>query len=144
MTTSLTVSLFIVPSDPVNLLTHMQLCSSEIPFDKAEWEKVWIRLSAHLQPFFWPIGRILTIFDKKYRILRVLFDCFATKQCLGMLWLLLVSLSGSLPVSLWLSMALCDSHSGSLWLPLALTYSLRLSLTLSGSYWISPCLSLAL
>ena len=68
MTTSLTVSLFIVPSDPVNLLTHMQLCSSEIPFDKAEWEKVWIRLSAHLQPFFWPIGRILTIFDKKYRI----------------------------------------------------------------------------
>ena len=73
MTTSLTVSLFIVPSDPVNLLTHMQLCSSEIPFDKAEWEKVWIWLSAHLQPFFWPIGRILTIFDKKYRILRVLF-----------------------------------------------------------------------
>ena len=27
---------------------------------------------------------------------------------------------------------------------LALTYSLRLSLALSGSYWISPCLSLAL
>ena len=31
-----------------------------------------------------------------------------------------------------------------LWLPLALTCSLRLSLALSGSYWISPCLSLAL
>ena len=37
----------------------------------------------------------------------------------------------------------CDSHSGSLWLPLALTCSLRLSLALSDSYWISPCLSLA-
>ena len=38
----------------------------------------------------------------------------------------------------------CDSHSGSLWLPLALTCYLRLSLALSGSYWISPCLFLAL
>ena len=27
-----------------------------------------------------------------------------------------LALTGSLPVSLWLSMALCDSHSGSLWL----------------------------
>ena len=43
---------------------------------------------------------------------RVLFNCFATKQCL---------------VSLWLSMALCDSHSGSHWL----------SLPLSGILWPS-------
>ena len=35
----------------------------------AEWEKVWSRLSAHLQPFFWLLVRILTIFGKKYRIL---------------------------------------------------------------------------
>ena len=45
----------------------------------------------------------------------------------------------SLPVSLWLSMALCDSHSGSLWLPLALTYSLRLSL-----HWLSLALTATL
>ena len=36
---------------------------------ESEWEKVWSRLSAHLQPFFWLIARILTIFDKKYPIL---------------------------------------------------------------------------
>ena len=30
--------------------------------------------------------------------------------------LVMASLTGSLPVSLWLSMALCDSHSGSHWL----------------------------
>ena len=35
----------------------------------SEWEKVWSRLSTHLQPFFRLIARILTIFDKKYRIL---------------------------------------------------------------------------
>ena len=35
----------------------------------AEWEKVWSRLSSHLQPFFQLIARILTFFDKKYRIL---------------------------------------------------------------------------
>ena len=34
-----------------------------------EWDKVWSRLSSHLQPFFWLIAHILTIFDKKYRIL---------------------------------------------------------------------------
>ena len=54
----------------------------------------------------------------------------------GSLWLLLtlsgfhwlsLALTGSLPVSLWLSMALCDSHSGSHWL----------SLPLSGILWPS-------
>ena len=35
----------------------------------AEWDKVWSRLSSHLQPFFWLIARILTIFAKKCRIL---------------------------------------------------------------------------
>ena len=69
------------------------------------------------------------------------FPLALTGSLCGSLWLLLAL---SLPVSLWLSMALCDSHSGSLWLPLALTCSLRLSLALSGFYWISPCLSLAL
>ena len=34
----------------------------------AEWDKVCSRLSLHLQPFFWLLVRILTIFDKKYRI----------------------------------------------------------------------------
>ena len=38
------------------------------------------------------------------------------------------------------SMALCDSNSYSL----ALTATLWHTLALSGSYWISPCLSLAL
>ena len=38
-----------------------------------------------------------------------------------------LALSGSLPVSLWLSMALCNSHSGSHWL----------SLPLSGILWPS-------
>ena len=38
-----------------------------------------------------------------------------------------MALTGSLPVSLWLSMALCDSHSGSHWL----------SLLLSGILWPS-------
>ena len=35
----------------------------------AEWNKVWSRLLSHLQPFFWLIACILTIVDKKYRIL---------------------------------------------------------------------------
>ena len=35
----------------------------------SEWDKVWSRLSSHLQPFFRLIARILTIFDKKHRIL---------------------------------------------------------------------------
>ena len=34
-----------------------------------QWEKVWRRLSAHLQPFFRLLVRMFTIFDKKYRIL---------------------------------------------------------------------------
>ena len=38
----------------------------------------------------------------------------------GSFWLPL-ALTGSLPVSLWLSMALCDSHSGSYWLSLPLS-----------------------
>ena len=47
----------------------------------------------------------------------------------GSLWLYLavsgfhwfsLALTGYLPVSLWLSLALCDSHSGPLWLTIAL------------------------
>ena len=43
---------------------------------EADWEKVWSRLSAHLEPFFRLLARILTIFDKKFRILTCrLFFC---------------------------------------------------------------------
>ena len=58
--------------------------------------------------FFWLLARILTIFDKKIPYFDV-FNCFATKQCLGMLK--------------------CEAS---------------LFFALSESYWISPCLSLAL
>ena len=56
-----------------------------------EWEKVWSRLSAHLQPFFSPLSAYFNNFRQKIpyfdvsRQKRVLFNCFATKQCLGML-----------------------------------------------------------
>ena len=49
---------------------HINILIITIIIDyKAEWEKVWSRLSAHLQPFFRLLARILTIFDKKYHIL---------------------------------------------------------------------------
>ena len=48
-----------------------------------------------------------------------------------------MALTGFLPVSLWLSMALCDSHSGSHWLSLALTATLWHTLALSGSLLLS-------
>ena len=44
------------------ILAYLSWCCSE-------WDKVWSRLLSHLQPFFWLIARILTIFDKKYHIL---------------------------------------------------------------------------
>ena len=70
-----------------------------------EWDKVWSRLSSHLQPFFfWLIAPILTIFDKKYRIL--------TNRVYGSLW-----------PPLWLSLAL----TATLWHTLALSGSLLLS-----------------
>ena len=55
-----------------------------------EWEKVWSRLSAHLQPFL-ALSAYSNNFRQKIvyfdvsRQKRVLFNCFATKQCLGML-----------------------------------------------------------
>ena len=50
------------------------LCSEDsgicdFSFCQTEWEKLWSQLSAHLQPFFWLLARILTIVDKKYRTL---------------------------------------------------------------------------
>ena len=58
--------------------------------------------------FFWLIANILVIFDKKYasRQKRVLFNCFTTKQCLGML-------------KMWGKRLFCLSLVlyGSLWLP---------------------------
>ena len=44
------------------ILAYLSWCCSE-------WDKVWSRLSSHLQPFFWLFARTSTIFDKKYRIL---------------------------------------------------------------------------
>ena len=45
------------------------LCVLCVSVCTAEWEKLWSRLPAHLQPFFRFLAHILTIFDKKYRIL---------------------------------------------------------------------------
>ena len=84
------------------------LQDENITWSHSKWEKVWSWLSSHLQPFFWLIARILTIFDKKYasRQKRVLFNCFTTKQCLGML-------------KMWSKRLFCLSLVlyGSLWLP---------------------------
>ena len=82
-----------------------------------EWEKVWSRLSAHLQPFFWLSARILKIFDKKYS---------------GSLWPYVtptLAPSGSNLLS--------QAFTGSLWL------LLDLSLFLSGSLWLSVTPTLA-
>ena len=61
-----------------------------------------------LAAIFWLIANILVIFDKKYasRQKRVLFNCFTTKQCLGML-------------KMWGKRLFCLSLVlyGSLWLP---------------------------
>ena len=66
---------------------------------------------------------------------RVLFNCFATKQCLGMLKCevsLFFALSESYWISPCLSLALYGSLWLPLWLPLALTATLWLTLALSG------------
>ena len=53
----------------------------------AEWEKVWSRLSAHLQPFFLAHSAYFNNFRQKIPYFdasqqkRVLFNCYATKQC---------------------------------------------------------------
>ena len=110
----------------------------------AEWEKVWSQL-LHLQPFFWLLAHILTIFDKKYSNLTCcdkresyLFNCFATKQSMFR-YAKIVRLASVTPTlassgSKWLSQAL----AGSLWLFLAV------SLSLSGSLWLPLWLPLAL
>ena len=88
------------------------------------------------------LARILSIFDKKYRILR----CRDKRES----YLIVLQQNnvevcyGSLPVSLWLSMTLCDSHSGSLWLYLAVSDFHWLSLALTGYLPVSLWLSLAL
>ena len=102
---------------------------------------------------------------------RVVFNCFATKQCRGMLKMwgqplfcnqppkkVALSLSGSfwltlahspaLSGSLWLSLARCPALTGSLygslWLTLALPGSLWLSMALSGSLWLCIALQICL
>ena len=55
-----------------------------------EWDKVWSRLSSHLQPFFLAHSAYFNNFRQNIpyfdvsRQKRVLFNCFARKQCLGM------------------------------------------------------------
>ena len=88
-------------------------------------QSVELALSA-LLALFWLLARVLTIFDKKYSILtwceiKELFLIVLQQNNVNAcsLWLLL-ALSLSLYVSLWLSMALCDFHSGSHLLSLSL------------------------
>ena len=50
---------------PHKLFTLLTLLTLLTP----ECDKVWSRLSSHLQPFFWLIACILTTFHKKYLIL---------------------------------------------------------------------------
>ena len=100
----------------------------------AEWDKVWSRLSAHLQSFH---SGSLWLF------LVVSSSLWFPPALTGSLWLSL-ALTGSLPVSLWLSTALCDSLSGFLWLLLTLSGFHLLSLAPTGSLPVSLWLSLAL
>ena len=113
---------------------------------------MWSRLSAHLQPFFLALSAYFNNFRQKIpyfdvsRQKRVLLNCFATKQCLGMLkceaslffgsYLLSHAYTGSL----WLLVDLSLSLSGSLWLSvtptLAPTGSHRHSLDYSGPLWL--------
>ena len=69
-------------------------------------ESVESALSA-LAAIFSALSAYLNNFRQKI----LYFDVSRQKRVLFSL-----ALTGSLPVSLWLSMALCDSHSGSLWL----------------------------
>ena len=144
-------------------------------------------LGTQFMAFFWLIARILTFRDKKYRMLtfrqkvpyfnvsrqnRVVFNCFATKQCWGMLKMWGQSLFCNQPSKCTTYLLLCISFmnnsqtkssgynkmqrrlivsmslSGSLWLPLAHSGSLwlavRLSLALSGPLWLSLARSPAL
>ena len=101
-----------------------------------ESEKVWSQLSAHLQPFFLAHCAYFNNFRQKipyFDVLgqkRVLSNCFATKQCLGMLKCE-VSLFFALSESYWISPCLSLALYGSLWLPL------WLSLPLSDILWPS-------
>ena len=54
---------------------------------KPEWAKVWSQLWVHLQPFFLALSAYFTNFRQKIQYFdvsrhkKVLFNCFATKQC---------------------------------------------------------------
>ena len=95
------------------LLLHFK-CRIRLEYcvPRSEWDKVWSRLSSHLQPFFLAHSAYFNNFRQKIpyfdasRQKRVLFNCFATKQCLGML-------------KMWGKPLFCLSLVlyGSLWLP---------------------------
>ena len=101
-----------------------------------------------VQPFFSTLSAYFNNFRQKIpyfdvsRQMRVLFNCFATKQCLGMLKMAPSGsnlLSQAFTGSFWLLLDLSLSLSGSLWLSvtptLALTGSHCHSLAYSGPLW---------
>ena len=84
----------------------------------SEWEKVWSRLSAHLQPFYLALSVYFNNFRQKIpyfdvsRLKRVLFSLALTESLSGSLWLLL-ALSLSLSGFIWLSVTPTLAPSGS-------------------------------
>ena len=81
-----------LPSNIHSHLDHGKLYTSIFLFRfwhenlrfQPQWNNMWSRLSAHFQPFFRLLVRILTIFDKMCifhvsQQKKVLFNCFATK-----------------------------------------------------------------
>ena len=115
--TKANIGVCVLSCEPV-LLDCLHNCLSV-----TEWNKVWSRLSAHFQPFF----SALTLYQ------------FSTKTCCDKRYsyLTVLSLSGSL----WLSVTPTLAPSGSNWLSQAFTGSfwplLDLFLSLSGSLWLS-------
>ena len=99
---------------------YVNVSRQKVPYVNVSWQKVpYVNVSRQKVPYF-----------NVSRQNRVIFDCFATKQCWGMLKYRILTLSGSL----WLTLALSGSLSGSLWLSLARCP------TLSGSLWLSQAL----
>ena len=95
----------------------------------------WFACTQYTSMYWFRVGHRLEICQKIYTTGFWLSPCLSLSLC-GSLWLslalcdshsgsrwLYLALTVSLPVSLWLSMAPCNSHSGSLWLSQALTGS---------------------
>ena len=149
--------------------THFMAFFRLIAYFNVSWQKVpYFSVSRQKVPYF-NISRQKVPYFNVSRQNRVLFNCFATKQCWGMLkmWgqplfcnqpsttatylLLCISFMNNSqtksPGYNKMQLRLIVSMSSSLWLPLALSGSLWLSLArcpaLSGSLWLAARLSLA-